>query len=84
MGRRNVVLLAMMSAGCTRAPSVSVLGAYFPGWLFCITGSVLLAIAMHLALRESGRETWMYPLAVTYPVFVTLFSLVGWLIFFEH
>jgi YtcA family len=35
--RRSAMLLAMVSAGCTRAPSVSVLGAYFPGWLFCIT-----------------------------------------------
>jgi hypothetical protein len=61
-----------------------VLGAYFPDWIFCITGSVLLAIAVHRALKQSGHEAWMYPLAVTSPALVMLLSLIGWLIFFRQ
>jgi hypothetical protein len=33
----------LLTSGCASAPSLGVLGAYFPDWLFSIVGEILLA-----------------------------------------
>jgi len=70
--------------GCTHAPSINVLGAYFPDWLFCITAGVLLTVVFHLILARGNNGRWYGPPAVAYRALVTLLALVVWLIFFQH
>jgi YtcA family len=70
--------------GCTLAPSINVLGAYFPGWLFCIVAGVSLTVVIHVILSKGNLGPWLTPMALTYPVLTTLFSLAVWLIFFQN
>jgi YtcA family len=70
--------------GCTLAPSINVLGAYFPGWLFCIVAGVSLTVVIHVILSKGNLGPWLTPVALTYPVLTTLFSLAVWLIFFQN
>jgi len=39
---------AVVLEGCAIAPSIGLLGAYFPDWLFCIIAGVVLAVALFL------------------------------------
>jgi hypothetical protein len=75
---------ALLTSGCASAPSVGVLGAYFPDWLFCIVGGVLLTAIVRLLARHVGAEKWLWPVALIYPALVVLFAAAGWLIVFEH
>jgi hypothetical protein len=73
-------------AGCSLAPSINVLGAYFPDWMFCISAAIALCLAVNAAARARG---WLagvpgHLLAVAYAALTTLLSLVGWLIFFHN
>lgn len=61
--------------GCTLAPSVNVLGAYFPGWLFCVVAGVSLTVVVHVIQSKLNLGPWLAPVALTYPVLTTLFSL---------
>jgi hypothetical protein len=70
--------------GCAISPSIGVLGAYFPDWLFCIVAGVVLAIVSFLLLKRASRDRLLGPPALVYPTLVTLFSLVAWLIFFQR
>ena len=70
--------------GCSLPPSISVLGAYFPDWLFCVVAGVSLTVMVHVFSSEKSLGRWLTPLALTYPVLTTLFSLVVWLVFFEN
>ncbi len=45
-----VVIMSLCVTGCSRSPSVNVLGAYFPDWLFCIAAGVLFTIALEPSL----------------------------------
>ncbi|AXL51109.1 hypothetical protein DSC91_003603 [Paraburkholderia caffeinilytica] len=63
---------------CSDAPSVGVLGAYFPDWLFCIVGGVLLVACVHVLLSKSGRGGWLTPPAIVYPALTVLFSIALW------
>jgi hypothetical protein len=73
-----------LTAGCASAPSVNVLGAYFPDWLFCIVAGVVLAVIVHRILARTHYGDRLGPAAAVYPTLVTFLALVVWLIFFQH
>ena len=61
-----------------REHSAVAVGAYFPDWLFCIVGGVLLVVCVHVLLSRSGRGAWLTPPAVVYPALTVLFSIALW------
>jgi hypothetical protein len=75
---------ACACAGCSLSPSIAVVGAYFPDWLFCLVGAVVLASVLHAVLGARGHADSLGPKPLVYPVLVLLFSLLGWLIFFRN
>jgi hypothetical protein len=77
------VVAAVLSAGCANAPSINILGAYFPDWLLCIVAGVVLAIVCYVVLQRTHFGDMLGPSAVAYPALTTLFALVVWLIFFQ-
>ncbi|EHP43413.1 hypothetical protein OR16_08777 [Cupriavidus basilensis OR16] len=68
--------------GCSRSPSQSVLGAYYPDWLFCIVGAVVAAVLIRLLLLHGGLNDWVDSPAIAYPALVALLAFGGWLLFF--
>ena len=70
----------LLLAGCSRAPSVDVLGSFFPGWLVCLTAAIVLAALVRLALLRL-RLRFAFPVLV-YPSLAALFTFALWLIFF--
>ena len=73
----------LMLTACSDAPSIGVLGAYFPDWLFCIVGGVLLVVCVHVLLARSGRGVWLTPPAIVYPALTVLFSIALWVVGFN-
>lgn len=72
--------------GFAVSPSIGVFGAFFPDWLFCGIGAILLTILVHLGarscelIRQAGRWAWL----VAYPAMVAIFAMCGWLVFFTN
>lgn len=75
---------ALLESGCTISPSVNVLGAYFPDWLFCIVAGVVLTVVVYQVLARLPERRWFGPSAVVYPTLAALFALVTWLLFFQQ
>jgi hypothetical protein len=75
---------AGLMSGCASSPSIGVLGAYFPDWLFCIVAGVVLTVVMHLIVTRLQVGHLMGPSAVVYPTLVTFLSLAVWLMLFQH
>ncbi|MGF6936400.1 putative membrane protein [Paraburkholderia sp. UCT70] len=81
-----VVALAAvpLTGGCAYSPSIGVLGAYFPDWLFCIVAGVVLTVVINLILKRLQVDHLLGPSAVVYPSLVTFLSLAAWLMLFQH
>lgn len=79
--RCGLLLLApSLLAGCSRAPSVDVLGSFFPAWLFCFIIALLLTVLVRaLLLRLQVKVP--FPVLV-YPSLAAFFTFVLWLAFF--
>jgi hypothetical protein len=83
---KSLILIAancVLCAGCGQAPSVEVMGSFFPAWLFCLTTGVILTFVVRSALLRCDVETKVGPLALFYPSVVLLFSALLWLILFR-
>ena len=73
-------LPAPLLVGCSRAPSIEVLGSFFPAWLVCfIVAIVLTALVRLLVLRLHVKVT--LPMLV-YPGLAAFFTFALWLLFF--
>ena len=77
-------IAAVPVSGCTGSPSIGVLGAYFPDWLFCIVAGVLLTVVIYLIVKRLQADHLMGPPAVVYPTLVAFLALAVWLILFQH
>jgi hypothetical protein len=78
-----VAALTSMLAGCARAPSVDILGSFFPIWMVCVGVAVILAFLVRKLLVRSKIESHVGPVALFYPSLVVLLSCLLWLIFFR-
>jgi YtcA family len=75
-----LLLAAPLLSSCSRAPSVEVLGSFFPAWLVCFIVAIVMTALVRLALLRL-RVKAALPLLV-YPSLAALFTFVLWLIFF--
>jgi YtcA family/Prokaryotic membrane lipoprotein lipid attachment site len=79
--RTFLTILAMLSlAGCTRAPSVDIVGSFFPAWLLCFTIAVVFTVFVSLLLSRF-RLSVAYPV-LFYPSLAALLTFALWLVFF--
>jgi hypothetical protein len=65
------------------APSVNVLGSFFPIWIVFIVAGVLLTLGARLLLVRVGLEEELGPLVIVYPAMVVLLSCAMWLAWFQ-
>jgi len=75
-----LLLVAPLLSSCSRAPSIDVLGSFFPAWLLCFIVAIVLTALARLALLRL-RVKPALPLLV-YPSLAALFTFLLWLIFF--
>ena len=81
--RRSILLACLFTAGCGRAPSIDVLGSFFPVWMICAIAGVVVAFVLRSLLVRLKVEPHVGPLAIFYPSVVILFSCLLWLMFFR-
>ena len=79
----NCVGFCFLCVGCSRAPSVGIIGSFFPVWMICLAAGVVLAFVVRSLLLRFGLEPEVHPLALFYPCVVTLSACLLWLMFFR-
>jgi hypothetical protein len=79
----NAIAICSLCCGCSRAPSVSIIGSFFPIWMICIVAGVVAAFIARAVLVRCGLEHHVGPLWLFYPSTVTLCACVLWEVFFR-
>jgi hypothetical protein len=84
--RATLFIPCALLGGCATSPSIGVLGAFFPDWLFCMVGAIVVTALIHAGLRAAGllRHPGRLTLPVAYSALTVTLALVGWLIFFQN
>jgi hypothetical protein len=76
-----VAPLCLLLTGC--APSINIIGSFFPAWMVCVTAGVILAFVVRFFLLSYHLETEVGSLALFYPCIVILLTCLLWLILFS-
>ncbi len=81
----TVMVLASVlgCAGCSRAPSINIIGSFFPVWLVCLTLGVVLTFGVRYLLLRFRIEQEVGPLALFYPCSVILITCLLWLVLYR-
>ena len=84
MKTRGLLLGALLlCTGCQRAQSYSILGSYFPAWLFCIAAGIAAATLIYFLLqRRNLSEQLALPLFI-YPMLAIGLTLGIWLVLYS-
>jgi len=79
----SATMISLLCAGCGRAPSVDIIGSFFPVWMVCLAIAVVLTFGVRYLLMRYKLETEVGPLAIFYPCAVVLLTSLLWLIFYR-
>jgi hypothetical protein len=72
----------ILVAGCGLAPSVNILGSFFPAWLICIVFGVVLTIITRQVLVAMKIASDVGPASLVYPSLAGLWIFATWLLLF--
>jgi hypothetical protein len=76
-------LFASLLAGCHHSPDYSILGSFFPLWIFCsVAGLLLMAAARALIGRTAIAKHLVAP-TLFYLSMAIFFACAFWLLFFS-
>jgi hypothetical protein len=70
-------------SGCNHAPSVSIVGSFFPIWILCIAAGIVIAVSVRALLLRTAFEKELKPAIVVYPCLAAACAFTLWLVFFS-
>lgn len=74
---------SLILCGCSRSPSVNVLGSYFPAWIMCCLIGIILAVATHFILVRIKVEAAIPLKTLVYPCAAAAYTFLAWIIFYS-
>ena len=78
------VAVTLAVSGCSRAPTLDLLGSYFPAWMLCAVAGMLAAVIIRQILVLVGIHEYVLAPLLTYTAFAVSAALLLWLFWFGH
>ena len=76
--------LLVVIPGCRLAPSVNILGSFFPAWLISIVAGVVLTVLVRQAFVATKIAPYLRPAGLMYPCLAFLLIFATWLVLFGN
>lgn len=75
-----LAVIAPLLSGCSHAPSIDIMGSFFPAWLVCLVMGIALTAVVRVVLLRFQLKLAMPVLA--YPCLAAFLTFFLWLLFF--
>jgi hypothetical protein len=73
----------MVLAGCSHAPEYSIFGSFFPAWIFCSVGGLVLMTGARAMVARTVMAEHLAAPVLLYLGMATFFACVLWLLFYS-
>lgn len=84
---RTLAVLSLVGplvlAGCSHAPEYSIFGSFFPVWIFCSAGGLVLAAGARVLIARTVIADHLAAPVLSYLSMAIFFSCVLWLLFYS-
>jgi YtcA family len=78
------VAIALPAAACNYAPTMDLLGSYFPAWMLCAAIGIVAAVVIRQILAVAGINDYVVAPLLTYAGLAVSATLLAWLLWFGH
>ena len=75
---------ALPVAGCNSAPTMDLLGSYFPAWMLCAALGIVATVIIRQILAVTGINDYVVAPLLTYAALAVSATLLAWLVWFGH
>jgi YtcA family len=69
--------------GCSHAPEYSIFGSFFPVWIFCSVGGLVLTTGARALIARSAIAEHLAAPVLLYLGMATFFACMLWLLFYS-
>ena len=76
--------IALPVAACSYAPTMDLLGSYFPAWMLCAVFGIVAAIVIRQILAVVGINDYVIAPLLTYAGLALSATVLAWLLWFGH
>jgi hypothetical protein len=73
----------LLLVGCSHAPEYSIFGSFFPVWIFCSVGGLLLTTVVRAVIARSAIGGHLAAPVLLYLSMATFLSCMLWLLFYS-
>jgi hypothetical protein len=74
---------AMVSVGCSHAPEYSIFGSFFPVWIFCSVGGLLLTMGARVLIARTTIAEHLAAPVLLYLSMAVFLTCMLWLLFYS-
>ena len=78
------VAVALVTAGCSHAPTMNLFGSYFPAWMLCAAVGIVTTVIIWRILAMAGIHEYVIAPLLTYTGLALSATLLSWLLWFGH
>jgi hypothetical protein len=73
----------LVMVGCSHAPEYSIFGSFFPVWIFCSVGGLLLMVGARALISRTAIAEHLAAPVLFYLSTAIVFACVLWLVFYS-
>lgn len=74
------IIPVFMVSGCSLSPAIPVIGAYYPGWFFCVIASLIVTLITRRIIQRANINLAFF--GIIYTALFALYAMLFWLAFF--
>ena len=87
ISRRYLAYLSLAAplvlVGCSHAPEYSIFGSFFPAWIFCSVGGLLLMAGVRVLIARTAIAEHLAAPVLLYLSMAIFFTCILWLFFYS-
>lgn len=72
-----------MTTGCSHAPEYSIFGSFFPMWIFCAAGGLLMTAGVRVLIARTAIAEHLSAPVLLYLSMAIFFTCALWLMFYS-
>jgi hypothetical protein len=73
----------LVLVGCSHAPEYSIFGSFFPVWIFCSVGGLVLAAGLRVVIARTAVAEHLAAPVLFYLGAATFLACMLWLLFYS-
>ena len=73
----------LVMTGCSHAPEYTIFGSFFPAWIFCSAGGLLLMAGARTLMARTAIAEYLFAPVLLYLSMATFLACVLWLLFYS-